>query len=288
MNWSGLNEFISVAETHSFTQAAKNLGVSAAHISRKIQEVEDRLGSKLFYRTTRTVSLTETGQLYYQQYRPLIEAFEDVERNLSDFQTQPKGLLRITAPAAYGEQNITPLINKFVQTYKEIDIDIHLTNRKIDIVNEGFDLAIRIGHLSDSSLNATKLASRQLHICAATSYLKHHGTPYSLSELKDHNCLLGTMDHWRITKDGKPFNLRVQGRIRCNSGPTLLKACLDGLGIVQLPDYYVQSHMDQNELQPLLTDFTPEEEGIWAVYAGKRHLSAKVRCFINFLKDNLV
>ena len=237
--WEGVNEFVAVAETESFTRAAKRLGVSTAHVSRQISALEDRLSTRLFYRTTRRVSTTEAGQIYYQHCRQILDALEQAERSMTNMQLVPQGRLRLTAPVTYGEKSIAPLVNDFVLRYPELDVEMKLTNQQLDLVAEGYDLAVRLGKLDDSSLMARRLASRTLYVCASPAYLAVHGTPHSLSELEHHNCLQGNLGYWRFQDAGHPRNVRIRGNVRCDSGRALLDAALKGVGIVQLPDYYV-------------------------------------------------
>ena len=285
--WEGVNEFVAVAETESFTRAAKRLGVSTAHVSRQISALEDRLSTRLFYRTTRRVSTTEAGQIYYQHCRQILDALEQAERSMTNMQLVPQGRLRLTAPVTYGEKSIAPLVNDFVLRYPELDVEMKLTNQQLDLVAEGYDLAVRLGKLDDSSLMARRLASRTLYVCASPAYLAVHGTPHSLSELEHHNCLQGNLGYWRFQDAGHPRNVRIRGNVRCDSGRALLDAALKGVGIVQLPDYYVGSALDAGTLIPLLTLYQEDDDGIWAVYPHNRHLSPKVRMLLDYFADSL-
>ena len=285
--WEGVNEFVAVAETESFTRAAKRLGVSTAHVSRQISALEDRLSTRLFYRTTRRVSPTEAGQIYYQHCRQILDALEQAERSMTNMQLVPQGRLRLTAPVTYGEKSIAPLVNDFVLRYPELDVEMKLTNQQLDLVAEGYDLAVRLGKLDDSSLMARRLASRTLYVCASPAYLAVHGTPHSLSELEHHNCLQGNLGYWRFQDAGHPRNVRIRGNVRCDSGRALLDAALKGVGIVQLPDYYVGPALEAGTLVPLLTHYQEDDDGIWAVYPHNRHLSPKVRMLLDYFVDSL-
>jgi len=285
--WEGVNEFVAVAETESFTRAAKRLDVSTAHVSRQISALEDRLSTRLFYRTTRRVSTTEAGQIYYQHCRQILDALEQAERSMNNMQLVPQGRLRLTAPVTYGEKSIAPLVNDFVLRYPELDVEMKLTNQQLDLVAEGYDLAVRLGKLDDSSLMARRLASRTLYVCASPAYLAVHGTPHSLSELEHHNCLQGNLGYWRFQDAGHPRNVRIRGNVRCDSGRALLDAALKGVGIVQLPDYYVGPALDAGTLIPLLTHYQEDDDGIWAVYPHNRHLSPKVRMLLDYFVDSL-
>ncbi|WP_322001769.1 LysR substrate-binding domain-containing protein [Marinobacter alexandrii] len=285
--WEGVNEFVAVAETESFTQAARRLEVSTAQVSRQVSALETRLATRLFYRTTRRVSVTEAGRIYYQHCRQVLDALDDAERSITNLQLSPRGKLRLTAPITYGEKRIAPLVNEFVVRYPELDVEMNLTNQKLDLVGESYDLAVRLGKLEDSSMMARRLSSRTLYVCASPQYLSAHGTPYELSELAQHNCLQGNLDYWRFQEQGHPRNVRISGNIRCDSGRALLDAALKGIGIVQLPDYYVQTALDTGQLLPLLTHYREDDDGIWAVYPHNRHLSPKVRMLLDFLVESL-
>ncbi|MGF1728340.1 LysR substrate-binding domain-containing protein [Photobacterium kasasachensis] len=286
-NWEGVSEFVAVAEAESFTAAAKRLGISTAQVSRQISALEARLAAKLFYRTTRKVSVTDVGRIYYQHCRQVLDGLEEAERAISNLQSSPRGKLKVTAPVTYGEGTIAPLINNFAQQYPDLDVEFHLSNQKVDLIDEGFDLAIRLGKLDDSSMMAKRLGSRTQYVCASETYLTTYGVPYSLSELEQHNCLRGTLDYWRFQEQGKARNIRIKGSLRCNSGHALTDAALKGLGIVQLPDYYVQQYLDNGQLTALLTQFTERDDGIWALYPHNRHLSPKVRMLVDYLDEQL-
>ncbi len=285
--WEGINEFVAVTETGSFTAAASRLGTSVANVSRQVSALEQRLGVKLLNRTTRKVSVTADGATYYQRCRQILDNLEDAQRSVSNLQREPIGKLRLTAPVAYGERYIAPLVNSFCQQHPGLEVELQLSNRQLDLVEEGFDLGIRLGTLQDSRLVAKKLGSRRLHVCASPDYLQRHGQPHTLSELTGHNCLLGTLDYWRFVEAGKLRSIHVKGNLRCNSGPVLLDAALKGMGLVQLPDYYVAGRIACGDLIEVLASYAQEEEGIWALYPQNRHLSAKVRMLIDFLNMNL-
>ncbi|GIU21626.1 LysR substrate-binding domain-containing protein [Shewanella sp. MBTL60-007] len=286
-NWEGVSEFVAVAEAESFTKASQRLGISTAQVSRQISALETRLASKLFHRTTRKVSVTEVGRIYYQHCRQVLDGLEEAERAITNLQTTPRGLLKITAPVTYGEKTIAPLINDFAALYPELEVKLNLSNQKLDLIDEGYDLAIRLGHLEDSSMMAKKLSSRTQYVCASPSYISTYGIPHSLSELDQHNCLIGTMDYWRFQENGKTRNVRVKGSLSCNSGHALVDAAIKGIGIVQLPDYYVLPYIEDGQLTPLLEQNRQPEEGIWALYPQNRHLSPKVRMLLEHLTEAL-
>jgi len=285
--WDGINEFVCVVETESFTAAAKRLEVSVAHISRQVNQLEDRLGAKLLYRTTRKLRLTEVGEVYYQHARKILDDMQAAERAVMEMEGKPTGKLRITAPVYYGEYFLAPLVNDFLLQYPELDLELKLTNETVDLVKEGYDLAIRLGTLDSSSLMCRKLARRTQYLCASPAYLAAHGTPQTLADLANHRCLGGSLDHWRFLENGKLRNWRVGSAWSCNSGLALKDAALKGLGIVQLPDYYVQAALAQGSLVSLLESHRLPDDGVWVVYPQNRHLSPKVRLLVDFLVAQL-
>jgi DNA-binding transcriptional LysR family regulator len=287
MNWQGISEFVYVAEAESFTLAANKLAISTAQVSRQVTALEQRLNVKLLYRTTRKVSLTQEGSVFYQHCRAVLDGLEQAETAITSLQATPQGKIKLTASVTYGEQQILPLVNNFVSKHPDIEIIAQLSNQKVDLVDEGYDLAIRLGKLNDSTLMAKKLAKRTNFVCTAPSYLEKHGTPYTLSELNQHNCLLGTRDYWRFNEGKKDKNIRVSGSVRVNSGYGLVDAALKGLGIVQLPDYYVNEYIKQGRLITLLDHYREPDEGIWAVYPHNRQLSAKIRLLVDYLVEQL-
>ena len=287
-NWQGVTEFVSVAESKSFTAAAQKLATSTAQISRKVSGLESRLGVKLLNRTTRMVTLTEAGRVYFQQCQPLIEGLALAELTLSQMQLVPQGILKITAPVTYGERHLAPLLNQFLADYPQLELELILTNRKLDLLESGIDLAIRLGRLQDSRMIARRLADRQLYLCASPAYLERFGEPHSLSELSHHQCLVGSVNYWRFQEQGTERSLRISGRIKCNSGYALCDAAMRGLGLVQLPDYYVGQALKDGALVEVLPQYRDLKEGIWALYPENRNLSPKVRLLLDYLSEQLV
>jgi DNA-binding transcriptional LysR family regulator len=252
-----------------------------------VAQLEDRLQAKLLLRTTRQVRLTELGEIYYRHCRQLLDNLYEAELAVGRHQAVPQGSLRITAPVSYGESRIAPLVNDFMVRFPQLEVILNLTNQLLDLVHEGYDLAIRLGHLKDSTLVARKLAQRVPYVCASPAYTACHGIPNSLSELARHRCLVGNSDEWYFTLDAHPHSVRVHGLLQCNSGHALLDAALKGIGIIQLPDYYVSDHLARGELIELLPELRAPEEGIWALYPHNRHLSPKVRLLVDYLAERL-
>ncbi|MBA6251031.1 MULTISPECIES: LysR family transcriptional regulator [unclassified Colwellia] len=288
MQWDGISEFVYVAENESFTLASKKMAISTAQVSRQISALEKRLNIKLFYRTTRKVSLTEEGRVFYQHCRSVLDGLDAAERAITNLQSKPQGKIKLTAPVAYGEKQILPLVNNFIKQYSDVEVSAYLSNRQIDIVEEGYDLAIRLGKLSDSTMMAKKLGKRTNYLCASPQYLEKQGVPHSISELSQHSCLLGTLDYWHFRESDREKSIRVTGRLRYNNGYSLMDAALKGLGIVQLPDYYVQQRIESGELVSLLDNYRAPDEGIWAIYPQNRHLSPKIRLLVDYLAEQLL
>lgn len=285
--WEGVDAFVAVAESGHFATAAERLGVSTSHVSRLIVRLEERLQTRLFYRSTRRVTLTETGQTFLSHCRRLQDGFDEALHAVQDLGGMPKGLLRMTCAMTYGERFIVPLVNDFIERYPQLRVEIELTNRTLDIVQEGYDLAVRLGRLADSRLVATRLAPRVMYLCAAPAYLARRGVPQRLADLADHDCLVGTSDTWIFQSEGAEQVMRVSGNWRCNSGQAVLDAALRGLGLCQLPDYYVLEHLREGRLQSVLARHQPPHTAVWAVFPQQRHLSPKVRLLVDYLRDSL-
>ncbi|MGR4863140.1 LysR family transcriptional regulator [Caulobacter sp. LARHSG274] len=283
MSWAGIDEFTAVVQTRNFTRAAKQLGCSTSQISREIAALEERLGQRLLYRTTRHVSLTDAGERLILRCRRLVEERDEAFAELLAEGDQLQGQLRITCSVAYGERFIVPLLNRLMVSYPKLSVDLMLTDEMLDLVEKGVDLAVRSGTLRDSRLVATRLTSRTRLLCASPAYLARHGTPTNLDDLGRHVCLRGTSDTWTFDRDDRVHIHRPQGRFRCNSGQAVLEAALDGLGVCRLPDFYVEPHIARGDLVELLAEHRPADEGVWAVYPNRRHLSAKVRTVIEQL-----
>lgn len=187
-SWEGISEFVAVAEQGSFTAAARQLNISTAQVSRQVSALEERLSTQLLYRTTRKVSVTDIGQIYYEHCRQILDDLTAAERAITHLHNTPKGLVRMTAPVTFGEQSVAPLINDFMVQYPELEVHLYLSNQRMDLVSEGYDLAIRLGKLNDSTMMAKRLGSRTQYLCASPEYLSKYGTPHSLSELGQHKC----------------------------------------------------------------------------------------------------
>ncbi|QTH63577.1 LysR family transcriptional regulator [Psychrosphaera ytuae] len=285
--WDGITEFTAVVEQGNFTRAAQALSTSTAQISRHINQLEQRLNTKLLYRTTRKVTLTEEGQVFYNHSRHLVDGLQAAEQALSQLQQIPQGTIKLTAPVTYGERIILPILNDFLLAYPEIKLDVELTNNKLDLLQQGFDAAVRIGNLADSTMMAKPLTKRKNYLCASPDYLTRHTPPSRIEDLTDHNCLLGSNEQWRFADGDTIKTIKPVRRLRYNSGQGLVDAALKGLGIIQLPDYYVEPLIKQNQLVSLLDNLQIKNEPVWLLSPHNRQLSPKMKAFSQFLRNAL-
>jgi len=284
-HWDAVEAFVTVIREGSFSAAARRLGVSPSHVSRQVAELEKRLGTPLLFRTTRSIRISEAGDQYFQQCHQLLEGFLSAEEAISQAQKEPAGSLRVTCATTFGERFLAPTLNDFVKRYPRIKLDLHLTNRQTDLITEGYDLAVRMGSLKDSSLLSRRLCNRREYLCASPDYLQHHGMPHTLAELSGHNCLLGSNPWWLFSENGQRRELKVSGNWRSNSGPALLDAVCKGLGIAQLPDYYVEPLLAKGELVSMLEQYRYPFSGVWLVYPQAKQRSVKLQLLIDFLVE---
>ena len=284
--WDGIDEFISVATAGSFTRGARSLGMSTTHVSRSIMALEQRLQAQLFHRTTRIVKLTDTGRIFLERCERIAQDRDEAIALVGD-PSDLLGDLRVTCSTALGERFVAPIIRRFAMQHPKLNVIIELSNRVIDLVGEGFDLAIRTGSVSDTRLIATQVASRSLYTCAAPNYLVSAGRPKRIEDLTSHECIAGTAATWHFKVSEREIIHRPRGRFRCNSGHAVMEACVSGLGICQLPDFYVLPYLKHGMVELLFDDLQPNDEPIWAVYPQRRHLSQKVQQVVNCLVHEL-
>ena len=285
--WAGIEAFVEVVRLGSFASAAQRLGVSSSHVSRQVAALEKRLDAPLLYRTTRRIRLTEAGRLYYEQCDALVDGFRDADAVLRDFEARPRGEIALTCATTFGERYIAPLINDLLAQYPQLSVRLHFTNRKVDLIEEGFDIGIRMGALEDSSMIARRLTDRREYVVGSPGYFQHFPQPHTLSELRHHRCLHGSRDRWRFAVDGMAREVTVRGPWQANSGPALLDAVLKGLGLAQLPDYYVEQHLAKGQLISVLDAYRHSDTGVWAVTPHHRQRSPKVRLVIDYLAEQL-
>lgn len=280
-----LQAFREVALTRSFSLAAKNLGVSKAHISKTINEYENYLGQSLFERTTRTVKLTYAGETLWQRCLIALDQIDEATNLLRQASDKPRGPLRVSVAGAFGEEHIVPLLAKLATKYPELRIELDFTPRKVNLVEENFDLAIRVGKLDETTLPAIQIASRQEYICATPTYLRNNSHPiHRPQDLREHNCLIGT-GTWSFQDKKKSLHIKVSGNFTSNNGRALLNATLANTGISRLPGVYVKTLIAKGKLISLLEDYTPKDVPIWAVSTPHKLMSPNVQSFLKLLQE---
>lgn len=285
-------EFVTVVQTGSFSQAALKLGVSKSHVSKRISQLEQYLDVQLIHRSTRKLVLTEIGVLYYQRCKRIIHDILDTEALILESKSVPQGILNISLPATLGEQFIVPLLAEFMQQHRKLSVNVKITTRVIDIIDEGMDLAIRLGHLPDSNLMARKLGESRWIISASPSYLKEFGIPQTPQELQKHRCLafglygLNEEMTWKFSCTGKNQTYKINPVFVSNNGAALHAAALKGVGLMYLPEFFVAKDIASNKLQHILPDCF-QDMPISAIYPHSHHLSPKVRLCIDFLVESL-
>jgi DNA-binding transcriptional LysR family regulator len=264
------------------------MDISRAVVSKYISRLEERLGARLLNRTTRRLSLTEAGAALFEASRGALERIEEAESAVAQFQAAPRGRLRVSAPMSFGILHLGPAIADFAREYPAVTLDIRLDDRFVNLVEDGIDVAVRIGLLTDSSLVARKLGLTRAVACASPAYLAEHGEPETPEELASHDCLiysyLANANVWRfLSRDGREIPVAVTGSLRINNGIVLAEAALAGRGILVTPSFYVAPMLRDGRLKRILTDFRLPELGIYAVYPQKGHVPPKVRVFIDYL-----
>lgn len=284
---SDLDIFARVARTGNMSAAGREIGLSPAVVSKRISLLEERLGARLFQRTTRQLTLTETGEGYFKRVVDILSLVEEAEDYVSRRNTKPRGTLKVSAPTTFNRLHIAPHISAFLARYPDIELDVHLSDHFVDIIREGFDVAIRIGELEDSTLVARKLANETRVICAAPLYLERAGTPKSLSDLEGHNCLLaGAQDMWRLEGPDGLHDVRVKGNIRSNSADFTRSALLQGLGLGLRAWWDIAREVERGDLRIVLPEYTGStKNGIYAVYSCREFMPTKVNAFIEFLSE---
>lgn len=288
--WEQFEAFVRVVEAGSFTGAARMMNVSKSLLSRRVSELEAAMGAQLLYRTTRQVRVTDAGSTFFDKCRHILHQIEDAERMISSLDIRPRGRLRVAASDTFAEQVIAPLTAEFMAANPDIEIELHITSRYVDLIAEGFDVAIRFGEQGDSSLLSKKIHDLPHAVVGSRTYLARRGRPQTLEDLQDHDCLLGTLDAcsaWEFITPEKQVSLKLTGRWCSNNGPALIAACREGLGLCRLPELYLRPYIDSGELVPVLEDFGSPPFPVWAIYANHQHVAARVRAFVGYLKANL-
>lgn len=282
--------FTKVAKAGSFASAAKELGLSRAMATKHVMQLENGLGIRLLNRTTRNLSLTEVGMVYLERCLQILDEIEEMEIAVTRLQTEPRGTLKVNATPFFGAYHLAPAISAYTEIYPDVNVELVLQAGYVDLIEEGFDLAIHLDELRDSSLIARKLGSSQRVVCGAPSYFQRHGVPKTPDDLRKHNCLINfslpPRDQWQFSvPGGETTVVRVTGSMQANVADALRMAALSGLGLVLLPTYMVGQDIRKGRLQTVLTDYVPAPLEIHAVYPHRKHLSAKVRTFVDFLHE---
>lgn len=281
--------FAKVVELRSFTAAAETLQMSRSLTSKRVSLLEERLGVQLLQRTTRKLNLTEAGRTLYQYCEKLQDTLAEAELAVGDIRLIPHGKLMITAPVTFGQMYLSEIVSKFLQRYPDISLRLSLSDTQADLVGGGFDLAVRIGSLPDSSLRARKIGQTKVICLASPEYIQVHGAPKHPNDLQDHNCLtykhMGDREnYWIFRDDQQDIRVKVNSNFNCDNGMPLVKAAATGLGVAYVPDFMLTSDLDKN-LTRLLVDFCQIEHGIFAVYPDSRQESLNTRSFIDFFDE---
>ncbi|AIL32727.1 LysR family transcriptional regulator [Basilea psittacipulmonis] len=294
MEISNLNDLIAFVESikyQSYSVAAKQLGLSRSAISKRISRLEDRLGIRLLQRNSRHISLTDDGQLFYERCVNILEELEDAEQLLAQRLNEPRGKLRISVPTGLGLLVLPPIIQAYLKQYPQVEIEISLSDRYVDLVEDGFDLAVRVGiPNSESRLLARTINLQPLLLCASPDYLKQYGTPQKPDDLVNHQCLHyvqnGSISAWKFQHGGKLQTFIGKGRYRADNVQQLVSFAAAHFGVVQLFHYLVKNELEEGRLVPILTEYQIPETAIQVVYSSRKQLSPKIRSFIDYLAEN--
>jgi DNA-binding transcriptional LysR family regulator len=284
--------FVAVVDAGSFTRAAERLKVSRPAVSKQVSRLEESLGVRLLNRTTRRLSLTEAGRIFYERASRGLEDLAEARAEVAQLQEKPRGVLRINVPMSFGILHIAPLLPAFMREYPELAVEMDLNDRKLDVIEEGFDVSVRISDLPDSTLVARRLAPCRHVIVAAPAYLERHGVPKTPADLKEHQVLSYSLQQsslqWHfLTSDGRPEEVTVGGRLQVNNSLALCEALLAGMGVARTPTFLVGEDLRQGRLTALLENYRSLEISIYLVYPQRRYLSPKVRAFADFLAGKI-
>ena len=285
--FTAMKVYCSVVENDSLAGAARSLNVSPSVVSKQLSALEDRLGVRLINRTTRRISVTQEGTAYYESCKRIITDVAEAENAVSSAHAAPRGLLKITAPVTFAHRHLTPHLPKFLDMFPEVEVQVQVNDRVVDLVDEGIDLAIRISQLKDSSLIARRLAPNRRYIAATPEYLKKNGTPNAVDDLKEHRLITwppgNPLNDWHFLINGIERIMKVNGAIAVNEGDGILTTLLAGGGLGMTQEFLAGPYVREKKLVPLLEEFVREDNPIYAVYPSNKHLSPKVRAFVDFL-----
>jgi DNA-binding transcriptional LysR family regulator len=282
--------FVLLAKSGSMTATARELGVTPPAVTKRLSLMEQKLGVRLVNRTTRRISLTNEGETYLAQASQILHQIREMEESVASGRAAPKGLLRVNATPGFGRTHIAPILSRFAHAYPEVEVELHLTDRPISLVEEAYDLAIRFGELPDTRLTARKLMSNRRFLCASPAYLKKAGEPQKPAELHHHRCILHRQNDdvygtWRIQK-GKTVELvKVRGAVSSNDGDVVMNWALDGHGIVQRSEWDAAKYLQSGRLKEVMTDYSLPDADLYLYYLSRSNLPAKVRAFIDFIVE---
>ena len=283
-----MEAFATVVDQGGFTDAARKMGISKSAVSKHVSSLEARLGARLLNRTTRRVSPTDIGLAYYDRARRVLNDAGEADALVTSMQSAPSGLLRISVATDFGVNHLSPILGEFMQDFPDITVNMVLNNRYVELISEGFDMAIRMGELEDSSLRARKLAEMSRRMVASPAYFEAHGRPEKIDDLNEHKLLhysnAGGSGVWKLTApSGEKRQVRTAGWLTVNDGQSLLNAAISGLGIAYLPDFLYADALEEGLVEEAIPSLPDDRQGIYAVYPPGRFTQPKVRAFIDFL-----
>ena len=287
---SDLTFFVAVARAGSLTAAARKLEITTAAASKRLSALEDHLGVRLLNRTTRRVSLTHEGEVYFEHAKRILEDIEALESRLTSSRAAPKGLLRVNAPLGFGRSYIAPLVSDFAKRFSEVEVQLTLTDRPLVLASEAIDVGIRFGEVPDARLIARRIAVNRRLVCASPTYLSRQGRPETPDDLSHHRCLVLRQNEtghgqWQFTRGNKSYAVKVRGPLSSNDGEVVMKWALDGHGVVMRAEWDIAKYLRSGRLELLLQDYALPPADIYAVYPERHNLSAKVGTFIDFLVE---
>lgn len=281
----GVKEFLQVVESGSFSKASEKLGLSVAQVSRLVTQLEKKLGVRLLYRSTRKISLTEEGELYYQKSKQSMGLLENVELEIGRKVFEPSGTLKINLSGWFQEVFMIPILIDFMGKYPDLEVSVTLTDNMVNVIEGGYDVMICAGELADSSVVAKKMASIRFCVVGSKEYFDHHPVPMTLEDLSQHNCLSGMSADWCLSSKGRLFHHPVSGNWKSDNAHAILAAVQKNLGLGHLPVIGVMEALDKGALIEVMPDYTRKGLPVWAVYPNRNHISAKVRFFIDHLAE---
>lgn len=291
-NFSELEFFVLLNRLGSLSAAARALDITPPAATMRLASMEKRIGARLLNRSTRKISLTPEGEIYLQHARRLIDELRELDEIVSGNGRAPRGLLRVNAPLGFGRTVIAPLVSTFTARHPDVEVQLEVTDRPIDLIEKGFDLAVRFSELPDNRINARRIMSNRRFLCASPAYLEKHGTPRKLDDLTRHRCIVHRQNDdaygvWRFLVDGRTEIVKVHGALSSNDGDIVQGWALDGQGIVIRSEWDVIKHLESGRLWRLLPEFTLPSADLYAYYPSKKNLPARVRTFISFLVEQL-